>query len=136
MRTHCGKIKKIGNLRPDGYLRAKYSGKNYYIHRLAYRLMTGADPRYIDHINGNRSDNRWLNLREVSKMQNRHNSKTPLTNKTGVKGVSIQGDGYRAEVVSGGRKYRKYFSNLDAAALWVKQARGRAHGTYTNHGGK
>lgn len=121
-------------MRPDGYLRVRYKGKNHYVHRLIYSLVTGLEPESVDHINGDRSDNRWVNLRGATKAQNRHNSKRPTTNKTGIKGVSRQGTGYRAEVVVNGVRTRKYFKRLTSASLWVKSKRQNAHGDFSNHG--
>ena len=59
-----------------GYLTVMIDGKNYRLHRLAFLLMEGKLPDcQIDHINGNRSDNRWCNLRKVTHEQNCWNKK-------------------------------------------------------------
>lgn len=65
-------------------------GNNYLIgaHRIAMALISGEWPDYVDHINGNRSDNRATNLRSCSKVQNSRNRKMNLNNRSGLKGVS------------------------------------------------
>lgn len=57
-------------------------------HRLALFYMTGEWPEQVDHENGNRSDNRFDNLRSVSKAENARNQKKHITNTSGVTGVS------------------------------------------------
>ena len=58
----------------NGYCRIFYKGKNIKAHRLAWYLMTGSFPKdQIDHINGIKTDNRFLNLREVTNKQNAQN---------------------------------------------------------------
>jgi hypothetical protein len=67
-----------GHLRPDGYLQIRFRRRTCMTHRYAYLLMTGAwppDGYEIDHKNGDRSDNRWDNLRLVTRAQNRMNSR-------------------------------------------------------------
>jgi hypothetical protein len=50
--------------------------------------MTGEMPKgQVDHINGDRADNRWENLRDVPKLLNALNQKRHSTNKSGVTGV-------------------------------------------------
>lgn len=72
-----------------GYIRIKLAGAMYMAHRLAWLYQTGAPPAFeIDHINGNRSDNRFCNLRDVSKSINSQNTHAARRdNSTGVLGV-------------------------------------------------
>ena len=50
-------------------------GRNcYYLHRVIWALQTGEEPpEFIDHINGDKTDNRWCNLRAATRGSNRHN---------------------------------------------------------------
>jgi len=77
----------------DGYRRVGIDGRPYRVHRVIWLMMTGRWPNdVIDHINGNRSDNRFCNLRELSRSENariRH----PNPNKgSGVPGVGENAD--------------------------------------------
>ncbi|NDE62306.1 MAG: HNH endonuclease [Cyclobacteriaceae bacterium] len=80
---------KAGYLHKSGYFHIEIKGKYYAAHRLAWFYMTGKWPKdQIDHINRNKTDNRFENLRECSNGQNRANSKT--ANKHGLKGISYK----------------------------------------------
>jgi hypothetical protein len=89
--ARCVKIGDIaGTDNGKGYLRVKIDGKNYRLHRLAWLYFYGELPvGDIDHINGNKKDNRIENLRDVSKSENMQNQKKAhLNNKTtGLLGV-------------------------------------------------
>ena len=64
---------EVGSL-SQGYRRVKIQGQNILCHRLAWLLHYGEDAAdFIDHINGNRADNRICNLRVVSKADNAKN---------------------------------------------------------------
>lgn len=63
-----------GNARADGYIKIRVDFDMHYAHRLAWLYMTGEWPtQKIDHISGNKSDNRWKNLRDVSIATNAQN---------------------------------------------------------------
>lgn len=63
--------------------------QHYLVHRLIWKLVTGDDPGQmeVDHINRNRSDNRWCNLRLVSHSQNQNNAKKRSVSKQPYKGI-------------------------------------------------
>lgn len=64
-------------------------GRKYYAHRVAFALMAGRWPDIIDHIDGDKTNNRWENLREVSRMQNMQNAALRSDNASGHVGVSF-----------------------------------------------
>lgn len=60
----------------SGYVALGIDRKRHYGHRLAFLYMTGAFPvGQADHINGDRSDNRWANLRDVPRQTNQQNKR-------------------------------------------------------------
>jgi len=95
---------RAGNLNPNGYIQIKVDRVLYRAHRLAWLYMTGVWPpeEQIDHINGIRSDNRWCNMRNVSRAINNQNQRrAPKRNKsTGLLGVSQRNPeaGYQARI--------------------------------------
>lgn len=102
-------------------------------HRLAWALHFGRWPdQAIDHINGDRTDNRIANLRLATVAENTRNGKRRSTNTSGYKGVSLTENGqWRATIVAGGRQsYLGRFSTAeDAHAAYVKAA-SRLHGEF------
>ncbi|TIW28719.1 MAG: HNH endonuclease [Mesorhizobium sp.] len=76
-----------------GYWVIGVADKSYKAHRLAHLYMTGAFPTdQIDHINGNREDNRWVNLRPATNTENARNASVGKNNTSGFKGVSYHKD--------------------------------------------
>ena len=73
-----------------GYIRVKIDGFSYAAHRIAWVIVHGERPRGdIDHINGDRADNRLANLRDVPRRVNRQNMRRALArSKTGLLGVT------------------------------------------------
>ena len=71
-----------------GYLNISIGRLGYYVHRLAFLYMTGEWPKHqADHIDGDRTNNRWANLREATGSQNKYNTGRRSHNTTGFRGV-------------------------------------------------
>lgn len=63
-----------GRTLDSGYVSIRFKGKDHKAHRLAFLYMTGRFPsKTVDHIDRNRSNNRWDNLRDVSMSANHRN---------------------------------------------------------------
>jgi len=106
----------IGNC---GYRIISLKKNRFVAHRLAWVLTYGRWPQdQIDHINGDRSDNRLINLREATQSQNNANSKLREDNPCQAKGVSFfkQTQKYRAYVTVDGKQHHLgYFPTLEEA---------------------
>lgn len=103
--TSKAKGRQVGSL-GDGYLKVYVgSGNKPAVHRIAWLLVHGTLPAQIDHINGDRQDNRLANLREVVGWSNQQNVRRPtVRNKLGVLGVSSSGYGrFFATITSKGK---------------------------------
>ena len=73
----------------DGYRCGAINKVGLQAHVVAWCVHHGSWPtKEIDHINGNRQDNRICNLREVDRYENAKNTKTPKNNTSGFIGVS------------------------------------------------
>jgi hypothetical protein len=130
--------RKIGSVaggdKGEGYLKIKIDGSNYFSHRLAWLYITGNFPDgEIDHKNNIRCDNRFNNLRVVTRMQNMKNYSTPITNRSGKKGVSWckASNKWKAQIQNSGKKvYLGVFSTINEAHIAYCEASKKYHGEY------
>lgn len=95
---------RAGHTRKDGYVGIGIGGRIYRAHRLAWLLVYDRMPTLIDHINGDRSDNRIANLRECTSSENRQNSRH-VRSASGYRGVSRNGRRWRAAIALQGVDY-------------------------------
>lgn len=112
---------------PDGYIKINVDGKPYKAHRLAWLYITGEMPTHeIDHVDGVRSNNQLVNLRQATSKQNKENTGLKRTNNSGYKGVHW--DKARQKwlaFVTHNRKFHNLgrFNDLNEAVIVSKQAR-------------
>lgn len=115
-----------GRISVHGYREICVSGRLYRANRLAFLYMTGAWPiAEIDHINRNKSDDRWSNLRQASRSQNMANVGLRADNTSSFPGVvwDKQRSKWRAQIRIGGRKVNLgRFPTFEEAKLVVQAA--------------
>lgn len=98
-----GKIAGSKNLL--GGLTVRINGKQQWCHRVIYKMMTGKDPdKFIDHIDRNRFNNKWDNLRQADRSKNGANRTINKNNTHGLKGVSFWQGKYKAQIGVNGKK--------------------------------
>lgn len=73
----------------NGYLYGRVMFQRVYAHRAAWMIETGETPDDIDHLNGVRNDNRFVNLKDASRSHNMRNRALSRNNTSGVPGVSL-----------------------------------------------
>lgn len=97
---------RAGTERDDGYREIKVDGTAYLEHRLAWFYITGCWPNpECDHRNLKKADNRWDNLRVVTRSSNMQNmAAARADNKTGFLGVSPHGKKFRAQIYIEGKR--------------------------------
>lgn len=122
---------KVGTINAEGYVGLVLKGRHVLGHRLAWFLMTETWPDgEIDHINGVRNDNRWVNLRCVSKSVNLQNQRrAPSSNRTGLLGVKFHRDGtFQARIkVDGHSRHLGTFGSAPEAHEAYLQAKRVLH---------
>ena len=109
-----------------GYVVININGSIYKAHRLAWLYMTGEWPvAEVDHIDGNRANNRWCNLRSATCHQNSRNRKPVTGSYSGLKGVSLQDGRWRSTIyLDGKNRHLGYFDNaIDAHQAYVEAAK-------------
>lgn len=116
--------KPAGDIGTDGYRRIQIEGKRYRAHRLIWKYYYGKDPKeFIDHIDGNRTNNNIENLREATRQQNGFNRGPQKNNKLGIKGVRKQKNKYRASIkINGKEKHLGMFFTIEEARLVREEA--------------
>jgi hypothetical protein len=101
----------------NGYIKIGIHGIGYQAHRVVWVLAHGFDPgtKGIDHIDGDRSNNRLSNLRLCNQSQNCLNTKISPSNKSGVKGVCY-------DPSSSARPWRAYVQRRKLGRFETKDA--------------
>ncbi|MGY0156362.1 HNH endonuclease signature motif containing protein [Edwardsiella tarda] len=123
-----------GSTNKNKYINLGIQNKRYYAHRVIWEMHNGPIPDnyQVDHINGNKSDNRIDNLRIVKNCDNAKNQKRKETNRSGMTGVSwdTQTQRWRAHITVDGKmkSLGRYEDKLEALA-----ARKRAEIKYNFH---
>lgn len=103
----------------NGYISISINGVKEYAHRLAWMVYYGETPDCIDHVNGDKTDNRISNLRNTTKGQNNKNQHVARSgNSLGVSEYKTKsGVRYRATITEDGLfKHLGSFHSVEDAA--------------------
>lgn len=121
----------------DGYHVIRYKNKMQYAHRIVFLYHHGYLPKFLDHINGNKNDNRIENLRECTTQQNTFNHKLRLDNTTGYKHIYKEANSkkFRVRIQINGKNinFGNYF-DIDYAKFIAEAMRHKYHGEFANNG--
>ena len=116
------------------YLSVCIGRKQYLAHRIIYLMVTGKEPNHIDHINHNKSDNRWDNLRNVMQEENNRNMPLQQNSSTKITGVSKFRNKFRAYIgVAGKHKHLGVFDSV-TQAIEARKTAEVLYGYHSNHG--
>ena len=117
-----------GCVSTSGYVAICINMKRYLAHRIAYKMYYGVDPDgLVDHVDGDKANNRISNLRVATGVQNQGNSRNPSSNKSGIKGVCWNKKMKRWVAQIGDNKRRVYLGSFltkeEAAQAYADAAR-------------
>lgn len=122
---------------PSGYWLITIGWRKYKAHRLAWFYIYEEWPiEIIDHINGDRSDNRLENLREATFSENLINSEVRIDNSSGYKGVYFEKriKKWRAYINKNGRRhFLGHFDRVEDAALARQKAEVELFGQFSRN---
>lgn len=115
----------------------KETGRTKSLHRIVWESVHGPIPSgmVIDHINGDKHDNRLENLRLCTTAQNLANAKLSSRNTSGIKGVSWNSKKSRwdAKIMADGVVFKKSSKDLFEIACWAFSTRNAVHGEFAKH---
>lgn len=126
---------KIGSMMTNGYLNVALNKKKYLVHRLIFLYHHGYLPKFIDHVDGNPSNNAIENLREATMAENMCNTKTRTDNTSGVKGIHFnkQKKKWQAKLLVRGKQMARVFNTKELAIEFMQLFREMAHGSFARH---
>jgi hypothetical protein len=128
---------RAGTISNCGYFITSIKGQRYLIHRIIWMLGSGSDPRglQVDHINGNRLDNRFCNLRAAERLDNNKNVKAHDDNKSGHLGITEHKPGiWRARIMKNGKNmHLGLFPSIEQAVEARRKAELEYHGEFSSY---
>lgn len=128
--------RKVGYIDDNGYVRIKFGASDYErAHRLAWLFVHGHLPAEIDHINGDKTDNRIANLRPASRAENQHNRCSPKVDARTAKTVGVHwykpGKCWCAQIQANKKKHHLgYYPTIEAAHAAYCKAKDELHPTH------
>lgn len=121
----------------NGYISITINKHIYRAHRLVWLYCFQEWPsNYLDHINGDKIDNRLDNLREATTVENSYNIKAHKDSSTGIKGIYFNkaNNNYRAQIRYNGKTISLgSFKTPEEASLAYNSKAKELHGEFYNN---
>ena len=138
-----GRVNEIGQIagcvhKGKGYIHVKIKAKAFKAHRLVFLYHHGYLPECVDHIDGDKTNNKIENLRAATKEENCRNQKIRSTNKSGYKGVKWveHCKKWQVEVCKNYKQLRfGMYEDLELAGLVAIEATELIHGRFSAYKG-
>ena len=138
-----GRVNEIGQIagcvhKGKGYIHVKIKAKAFKAHRLVFLYHLGYLPECVDHIDGDKTNNKIENLRAATKEENCRNQKIRSTNKSGYKGVKWveHCKKWQVEVCKNYKQLRfGMYEDLELAGLVAIEATELIHGRFSAYKG-
>lgn len=127
----------FSSIHNNGYRAGVVLYGKYLAHRIAWLIQTGDWPeQQIDHVNGDKADNRFSNLRAVSPLENSRNLRRQDRNKSGVTGVAwcSRAQKWRSHITVNGHMKSLGYTDDFAMAVAKRRLAERELGFHPNHG--
>lgn len=103
--SHRAKVGMRAGFDMKGYVSVGFRREKIPLHHIVWAVAKGYWPKHeIDHIDLNRGNNGIANLREATHAENLRNVGIKKSNTSGLKGVSMAGPSWRAQIVLVGRR--------------------------------
>jgi hypothetical protein len=120
----------------NGYLNGSLAGvSGIKAHRVIWKLVHGVDPFHIDHANGDKTDNRLCNLRNVDQSENAKNKRLLRNNTSGHMGVRFSRDRrWLASIKIDRRDHHLGSYATKSEAILARKAAEARLGFHPNHG--
>jgi hypothetical protein len=128
--------KRVGCRHHTGYVHLVVNKKQYNAHRLIFLMHHGYLPETVDHVDGDRSNDRIENLRPATWAQNLQNMKMRASNTSGHKNVRWCKfrNKWTVEISVNKRRFNiGRFDDLEFANLVASEAREKFHGAFARH---
>jgi hypothetical protein len=117
-----------GYITKNGYRAIRKNGKFYLAHRLIFLYHYGHLPKFIDHIDRNRQNNKIENLRECSLQQSAFNRLPPQKSTSGFRNVTKNKEKWQVHLNFKNKcMYFGSFDNIELADLVAQEARDKYH---------
>jgi len=131
--------KRAGGVNSRGYVTVSVNSRAILAHRIIWAIIHGRDPtEEIDHVNGIKTDNRLVNLREASSSQNTINTRIRVDNKSGFRGVvwhrATKKWSAQIKTKGAGQIYLGLFINKEDAVAAYDLAADKLHGEFRRKG--